>query len=513
MNQRSKRESLPEDPELAKNLRIYTSKIKAIPENIIIANYSGVLTCYDLVFNNLWQPVARVILIILPFWLDSVHESRLETLWGQNFREFPQSISRLLLQLDPQIKNQERLTFRQVQLLRRACIGSLKEKGHFKVIEGKCEYLQLMREKVKREPSPLPLEAFRTSIKAIDRLSGVKVYNRIEYLKIRMEQGKEYLYELRPENKVYDFSQQPVNDKAHPFLPPQTQLYQLPKGHEPENIIVLGAGLSAIWVKEQAPLSKVRVAIRNPDSKIAAEISRNRENLILREDCLFLNQCHLLALKPIMEAVAARDEDLKEKVKNYAGNGLEGCSWMSNDLVAIDKKSEKILEMGRAYTAFGFARDGVLTAKLPENMIIAPEKLVDKKTFYAPKNIPFNAFFGRHEAEKRVLMQDKFKVEDINLKALVIREEDKSLLAFTLNTDRQFINFLCKNISEIEDTPENSEAFIQSVYQQWINQALEKDNSAEFNTRLAALFHRMEMRPDFGEKFSTTARNKGDNMK
>jgi len=490
------------DLEIKKNLRFYTSKIRDIPEKIIITNYSGILTCYDLLLNVSYQILTKIILVIQPFWLDSVHESRLDSWWGQNFREFPLTISRLLLEMDPDIKNQERITFRQVQQLRRMCIDILKGNNHFEVIEGKCHSLQLMREKVKRKSLPLPqIELFETSIKPVEKLAAIRAWNQIEYVKIQMENNQEYLYELTHENKIYNFSQQPIEDFTKPYLPPQTLLYQLPKGQEPANIIVLGAGLSAVWILEQAPASKVRIAIRDNVSKVAPTIARNKNNPIIKEACLKLDQCYLLSLKSIMESKETIDRPDQENIKNYSiRNQISIKNWASNDIVAIAKQTREILDIGSGYTAYGFSTEKSLTKKLPENMVVSLEKPVDPGRFYAPKNIPFDAFFARHQDQKKLLMQDKFSISDINLSALVIQEEDKSTLALALNVDIHFMHYLCNKIIDkstdnfegLEDTPEDSQQFIKDIYSLWIQEYNQIDNSLDFHTKLADIFQKME---------------------
>lgn len=451
----------------------YEVKIQPPPKRIIVGEYSAILTSYELLLSNNYDlnKGEKDVLIIQPFWLENVHESRLDTSWGQHVREFPPNISKLLKKMYPDIDKQERVTFEQIKELRNKCIDVLKKSDKYEIIQA--------------EVASISLEESKEENKHLNNEEKSKC------IKIVLKDGNEHFYEYSEDMKIYNFSQTHKKDTLNLNLAHQTELYQFEKGNEPKKIIVFGAGLSAVWVKEQASKSDVRVVIRNNKTIIPASIARNKDFPIIKEKCLCMDECIFMSLNAILNSNNESDETIKKAVNEFAEKNKINLKQLDKNYIVGFKRTDledqivgEVLEIGFGYIALGYEPNKKICDNVPEEMVIYP--VISKESFYAPRNIPFDAFFARHEIHKRLILKNEFSVEHINLHALVIREEDKPLLSKELGVAHDFINYLCNEIKKEEDTPVNVDEFIHSKYKSWlINE--KKEANPDFKNNLDKL--------------------------
>ena len=466
-----------------------TSEPMVKAEDVTIADFSGVLSHYELMFHEMYiieQPLSgKKILIVQPFWLDSVDDSRLDTSWGQHVGEYPPNLSKLFKEMFPAVHLQDRVSFRQVKRLREECIKTLKENRHYEVLEGTCG-----------------------SMKALPHTENTL------QLHISMTDGVDHQYEIESTARIFNFSQVP-RPLTHPLkhLPPQTEIYAYKQGNEPKRMILFGSGLSTVWIKEQSPGSDIKVVLRNAASTLPKEIGRNTVK-ITREQCLYMDQIDFLLVNSIMESENPRDSMRKKALTEFAlANQIELLSELNylaafkatpaagaaEDTLedALDEPlSEEVLAIGIGYNATGFVPNESICRDIPTQMVFYP---IDPKTaatsFYAPKNIPAGAFFERHEQFKRKMMGITFNVLDVNLQALVITETDKPLLATELQVPLDFINYLCADITKLEDTPPNAETYIKEKYTEWTKKTSVVVDS-QFDERVHTLLDGMATRAE-----------------
>ena len=496
------------------NWRQMTSRHKATPKSLTIANYSGALTCYEMLFNKscVIDGGEKKVLLVQPFWLDNVHDSRLDSQWGQMVREFPPNIGKLFVQCFPDLGNKEsadkRVTFRQVKEVREECLRLLEESGKYEIIRGECMDMELKHEKVEflsREVQEMAtkelgthqmvIDTFLTPQKSIARPTPTKEKGEkeIEFIEISMKDEAKHRFEIDENVKVYNFSQKHLTADN---LPSQTEVYTCPKGQEPPNLICLGSGLSAVWLKEQAgDNSKVQICVRNEKSALPPQLKRNDGKTLTMEDCTRIDLHDLRNVKAIMDSKALLDEPLKEKIVAYAKeHNISLNDITDNTRILVNKDSKEIVGMGEGVVAYGYTTDKDLTHKLPPEMLVLPDPLQTKRDFIAPKNIPGDAGFARFRFHKEQLLADKFQVEDVDIAALVFRETDKVLLAKEWGVGKDFMDHLGAEIKKLEDTPQDSKQFIKDTYQAWAVGKDQKEINANFNDAVDNLFDSCEQR-------------------
>ncbi len=435
---------------------------------VFVANYSGVITCYDLLHHPQLDHTQQNLLIVQPFWLDDVHDQRLDSAWGQHVTEFPVHVRDLLIELFPDIATQERVTFRQIKALRAECVQRLKDSGEFRVIEGGVTRLERSEEGL------------------------LTVHSELEDVQT---------FQLAADARVYNFSQRARSDRGMPFVPSQTEVYGQEIGREPSRAIILGAGLSAVWFLEQTgERTQTAICIRNERSRIAPAISRNQGRTITREDCIRMDLSYTMTLSELYDRRNSVgyffDSDVREQVEAQIAfveaHGFNADSIGDNIIIVVENGTEVPKAVGHAYVAYGYMTDVSITEGIDAALTVTPDAQQRHRVerFFAPKNIPGDAGFARYVYLKTEVLGSRFSVYDIDIEALVITEAQKPLLSEAFGVPIAFIDYLCAEIRELEDTPRDPLNFIELKFLAWQAEAEE----------------RREIRPDFASLFEARAR-------
>lgn len=443
---------------LNKGICMSEERKEKVYSDVFIANYSAVLTCFEMLKHPEVNHATNKLLVVQPFWLDTVDESRLDSTWGQNVEEFPNLISDLLKELNPGIEHQERVTFRQVKALREACIERIEASGEFTVMRGKAE----------------------TIVASEDG----------KQLALKQDNGSEVIVGLAEDAKLFNFSQiaRPCDI---PEVPSQTDVYKYPRGEEPKKALVLGAGLSAVWFLEQtAATTEAKICVRNAHSKPPPSIARNKGKSITIEDCIKLDTVVLRTLKDIVLNSSSAFGEINENTVNWIKyaeeHGYDIESPDDNIVLVVDKDTQKPIAIAPTYVAYGYITDKSLTESAENIEMFQPDTLQKDKAkhFFAPKNIPGDAGFARYLYLKKEYLADRFSALDIDIEALVIIESEKELLQEAFKVPADFINCLCDQITELEDTPKDPQEYIKEQYATWAKAQSEdaKDIEPDFET-------------------------------
>lgn len=470
------REDLAKDKRSEAVVREVVSDIMGSMATVSVGNFSTILSSYELMFHQscIIDPVdtQKRALIVQPFWLDSVHDSRLDTLWGQHVREYPRHIQALFRELNPGIDAQERVTFRQVKELRAECIRRLKMNPQYCILEGTCTSMELTEDR-----SHLTVAMTKDAKETISR------------------------FEVNSDTRVFNFSQKPRLSGLK--IPPQTGIYTYPKDAQPKNIVVIGAGLSAVWLKEQSPGSNVTVALRSASSPLPPKIARNSV-CIAREECVAQDEIDFLHAKDIIMSVSERDKERKAALLDAARNkGMTTEELVQDGVIVGFQKAPpvspvSVKALGAGFCSLGFVPDEDFTSRLPKEMVIMPTP--PSADHIAPKNLPSGAFFERYDQYERGILGASFCLYDTNLPSLVIRSVDKIPLSEALGVSLVFIDHLCNQIKALEDTPPDTNAYIKEVYKGWLAANSSELRSADFDDRLDSLFQNIESRSSYLQK-------------
>jgi hypothetical protein len=118
---------------------------------IITGNYSAIMACFNDILTNTVaiapdgdKPGSSPIhLIAEPMWLDAVHPSYDNELWGQSIDAFPPAVQKFAKErLDPSPNDGEKLTWGQVRALRHEMLEHIKQNDGFIVHEGEIEQVE-----------------------------------------------------------------------------------------------------------------------------------------------------------------------------------------------------------------------------------------------------------------------------------------------------------------------------------------------------------------------------------
>ena len=499
----------------------FSDKKKSLSSNdkIILSQNSGLFSAHTAFFQNsiVCENVStKIVLVTPPFWLDEVDESRLDTEWGQLTQEYPlvirERLKTLLEENKIVINENERLTFRQMRMLRDSIKAELKSNKDFEVIEDRCSAIQLYQNKVEhfpnREEGLFSFYPYRHSSRLVTNETELRA--KIDhpgrayfyFLKLNMEHGKAHVYEVNTDMRIYNFASIPrpnllmqeLNNGKD--LPPQTELYKLKRGTEPKNIITFGGGLAAVWVCEQARQSNVHIVLRNRDTKLDQPIERNKNTIINPDQFIYANETDFILLKNIEDDLYTKtrlQRDRKTSLEKYAqlhNIDLDQQKTHENYVIAYKINSAEVLFAGIGYNATGFIPNLAPVKDLPKRFVNNVH-FNPKNKFSSPKNLPGGALFDRYNEQLRYLAKSKNSLFFIDIEAPFIREEDGAFLAEKLETNIDFIHFMCENIPKLEDTPTNPQAFFKEQFLLWqqargVKQSPERNES--FNKKVDELF-------------------------
>lgn len=392
-------------------------------------------------------------LILHDFWIDNVHASRLDTEWGQTILEFPLFFRQMIIQIINEQKKtlnlEERITFAVYKSLREKIIEYLKKNG-VKIVRGQI----VATEKINENYIKFTINQ-NNKIKKIIITSQEKIFNTL--MKPRSLQR-------RGEREIF---------------PPQTDLYKYAKGEEPTEIIIIGSGLSAVWIKEQCPNSTIRYIFRNRNSA-PPSIKRNINIEILQNEVFYNEDIELLPTKVIY--VMDDDADVKKLARTYFTSlndkrKLKEHEFLSkknidiipdNHGIIYNKALNEIKFCGLVYNATGFEPD---LKDIPNAINVHFQQNVKKP--FAPKNLPLGALIDRYTDQEvkfsEVLSINKryllipieilfFRREHLNWFADYMKSEGITLL------ENFFVN-LESLVILLEDTPKKPLIIINQAFE------------------------------------------------
>lgn len=411
---------------------------------------------------------SKITLIMQDFWLDSVHETRVDTFWGQTPNEFPLFIQKKIDTLFKGYPKDKRITFSMFCEVRKSIIASLKEK-HIDVIQDNIEKLTMSDD---QQTLTVKMESSEQTIRG----KKIAIINTL----IKSRGNPAFL------------------NKNKRDLPDHTELYrEYPKGAYPKRIIVVGSGLSAIWIKEQFPKSKIKY-IWKEGTNPSTVIDRNSNINILNEDIYYAGVIDYYSVDYLMEL--SDDSTLKRDFKNYADeNSIIIEQAKANHIVVFSKVDDQILFDGLGYNATGYDPNVEIVEGLPQSILTnihAPSLRLDGPKPYGPKNIPvWQTLMGNYTNQEIVLAKIfNFPLDQrivlIPFEVLFFQPVHEEWFTEYMSNNgitvpRVFFDKLREGIIKMEDTPENPLSEIIAVFNMTESQM---DTRASFSSILGHIF-------------------------
>ncbi len=478
-------------------------KLKRVSDVIITQN-SGLFTEHTLSYLGMSEiidlPDAQRVIFLDDFWLTSVDQSRLHTKWGQTVNEFPLPLKSLFLKLYPTLKPHQRVTFEQFLAVRGVVKEVLVSDPNIEMISNS---VQSIRYNEITSMDALISSYFDHS-HLFDFLSPD--FNPESRLEVITQDGITHSYCCDKEKtRVINTTTMPRENKAMTLmgkekdLPPQTDLYRYPISEEPKQLVIFGSGLSAVWVKQQAPNSEIRFILRNEQSQLPTTIARNESIHIRPDEIIYADQVDFIKTFGILYSTNNDPYTCKMKKAILWHLHKQGISpeHISEHHISIRKKdSYDVIFTGEGYNATGFIPRTIPAYDLPEGMLQNIHFSRDATKIYAPKNLPAGALFDRtsDQVHRLTNVAEKDRPLLVNLEALFFREEDLESLANYFGVSKVVISYIFEQVNALEDTPSDPKSFIQNTYQNLYSTSSNVNFPCPeaFNEKLKILFEKRE---------------------
>lgn len=390
----------------------------------------------------------KPILIINKYWLDHVHESRLETSWGQLPREYPFYFHQKIIDIIPGYSEDRRLTFREFKMLRNSIFKDLRAMG-VQIFSGLITTV-------------IPEERNGQKVVNITLNTGAKV---------QIAQGSEVINTLTNPNP------NTIKDANDEDLPDQSKLYEFAYKHAPKNLILFGFGLSSVWIREQCPESEIRYLVSDVDrakQTLNNLTNRNSHTSIQAHQFIGRLGVTIVPLERLFHLRNAQPE--KIALLAYLSDNaikLDTLKPHLNDLVIFEETNQvigKVLFIGRAYSAIGY---GPATYRMDAiNLTNIYPNPAENLRVSAPGNLPSGALMDRYTAQ----IVEFGKHQSIGQRALLIPIETLSfqpehltclkdyLYQCNIDLDDSFFTLLKTEVKKLDDTPKEPLAVLKKAY-------------------------------------------------
>jgi hypothetical protein len=316
---------------------------KGVDEMVVFGNNSILFTA-TAVLNQFGRKAYPKITWVYPtFWLDRVHPDYMGLDWGQTIYGMPNDFRKTFMRYRPHYPETKFIEWREFQETRMRAVEELQQQPNLHFHEG--------------EPTAI-----------VDRGNSYEITILRDNDKSKIDVSKQSFF--------YNWCRYPYTGK--PVVQSHTVLYEIPRSEVPKSIIVLGHGLSLIWLLRHFPDTQI-INVKRKEDKLP-DLPSNRDANIEAA----LKSKRLVVLLNDDIDIRTDETDRNALVLSHAGDVLhEGPIFSARGLVTnfslFDRQvpADKIISM----PSFGTGQELIgptdaVTAKLA------------KDTFIAPKNIP-----------------------------------------------------------------------------------------------------------------------------
>lgn len=316
---------------------------KNVNELVVFGNNSILFTTLSVLNQYNRSSYPKITWIYPTFWLDRVHDDHMGLDWGQTIYGLPREIRNIFIKFRPNYPDTKFIQWHEFQQTRLHAIEELKKNSDFHFYKG--------------EPS---------AVKDKDLFYEITIKNKNEEEKINVSK----------ESFFYNWYRNPR--VGSPLTKSHTMLYELPSKEIPNEFIILGHGLSLVWLLKHFPNKKI-INIKNRNDKLP-DLPANRD-------------------------VDTRKAIASGQLKIYINEDIDLRTDEKGQNAAILSHNGKILHEAPIYAATGFAPkhslfDNQVSESKVINMplfgingeLISPRDLetlkLSQDIFVAPKNIP-----------------------------------------------------------------------------------------------------------------------------
>ncbi len=292
---------------------------------VVIGNNTAIFSTLASIDQHKSGEHQDVTLFCPPFWLDEVHPSHLQHDWGQNIYGLPWYVRKLFLEVHPRFPEDKFISWHLYQELRQIALDKLHSHG----VQIHRELPSLRREK--------------------------------EDIIATCKNGQNVLFGLK-DTFFYNWYKVPRNHHISGLIQrSNTDLYKLDPNHLPDHVVVLGYGLSAIWLKKHFPQIQFSYLKRESDK-----------------------------LTTITSNFGVPYHEIENNAYNLDEITLSASSDQKQLLVVLPKENGGRAIVGDFYSAMGIR----LMNELTENIIPKNQQLIVPEYHFTDWKAPENVAFG-----------------------------------------------------------------------------------------------------------------------
>ena len=296
---------------------------------LVLANNAGIFGVYWAMNYHGRNEHQNTHLVCFPCWQDRIHPAYKNCDWGQTMLGFPSVVRSVFEKMYPNYPINKRVTFGMVKDAREFAINELKAtKGIF-------------------------VHDLRHTSYALDFLNEVTIKQ--NDANIQLYYGKKIIVAVPDDTEIYNWLRVLRHHKLN-FFPerPHSELYMHAPENAPESILVIGDGLSIVWLKRDFPDCEIIAIV--PDNHV--EFPKVPANSNIK----------------IHEIIKIKADDLLD---------------INNDSVTIKmpNKTMRTISMSNFFSAIGYTHCQDLTTQISNEQKIDRIKIAEG-SWVAPQNVP-----------------------------------------------------------------------------------------------------------------------------
>ena len=195
---------------------------KGVDEMVVLGNNSILFTATAVLNQFGRKPYPRITWIYPTFWLDRVHSDYMDLDWGQTIYGMPNDFRKTFMRYRPNYPETKFIQWHEFQEARMRAIEELQSQPDFHIHQGE----------------PVAVEDKDKSYEIIlqkDHSGRVSMFL----------------------NRVFFITGIDCHSMVCPMFPAHTILYEMPRNEVPKSIIVLGHGLSLMWLLKHFPNTQI----------------------------------------------------------------------------------------------------------------------------------------------------------------------------------------------------------------------------------------------------------------
>lgn len=360
---------------------------------LVMTNNAGIFGAYWSLNHHAHREHPDVHIVCFPFWLDRIAHQHKFNPWGQTLLGFPTIVRAIFRRIYPNYPLDKVVTWEMMQELRKFTVNELKSMDRVTLHD------------FRDEPFPIDYHG---------------LFEMTQGANIQLRYKDKTIVTVPTHTEIYNWVKIPRLHRLK-FLPerPHTVLYTLPPEKVPDPILVMGDGLSVVWLQRDFPNHRV----------IAIVSDRNAELLEVPANSV-------VNYKKIQKITV---DDIRHADENQI-------------IIRLSDNSTLEIPQSNYVSAIGYIPYADLTRKIPDNQ--KTERCdIPANSWVAPKNIPVGSltqslikFFEETEN-----LDNTFELQFHHSPTIVEVLRSRFRNEFRIELKEVFFDKLKHNISGIND--------------------------------------------------------------